>query len=180
MEYIDVLDENGNLTGKTKLKDEAHRDGIWHGASHVWIVNPEGQLLVQKRSVNKISHPNKWDISAAGHIEAGEKPIDAAIRETEEELGLKFTPDALEHLFDYKQQCVLNNGTFINNEYDSVYLVEIDVNLEKLKLQEEEISKIKLISQNELKEVLESDNQSFVKHNEEYEKLLEILHERFK
>lgn len=38
-EYFDLLDENGNKTGKTKLRNEVHRDGDWHKAVHIWIIN---------------------------------------------------------------------------------------------------------------------------------------------
>ena len=48
MEYLDILDENGNLTGEKKLRTEVHRDGDWHKAVHVWILNSKNQLLLQK------------------------------------------------------------------------------------------------------------------------------------
>ena len=53
MEYFDVLDENGNKTGKLKLRNEVHRDGDWHRGVHVWIINSFGELLLQRRSPNK-------------------------------------------------------------------------------------------------------------------------------
>ena len=72
MEYIDIFDENNNPTGKVKEKQQAHEDGNFHRTAHVWIINDKNELLLQKRSANKKSHPNCWDISGAGHIKAGE------------------------------------------------------------------------------------------------------------
>ncbi|MFQ9264942.1 MAG: NUDIX hydrolase [Clostridia bacterium] len=86
MEYIDIFDENNNPTGQIKEKEKAHEEGDFHRTAHVWIVNDKNELLLQKRSANKKSHPNCWDISGAGHIKAGESVIDGAIRELKEEL----------------------------------------------------------------------------------------------
>ena len=47
-EYFDILDENGNKTGKTKLRSEVHRDGDWHKAVHIWIINNKGDILLQR------------------------------------------------------------------------------------------------------------------------------------
>ena len=49
---------------------------------------PPGELFLQKRSPWKDKHPNKWDSSAAGHLDAGEDYETAARRELSEELGL--------------------------------------------------------------------------------------------
>ncbi len=87
MEYIDIFDENNNPTGEIKEKVQAHEDGEFHRTAHVWVINDNNELLLQKRSASKKSHPNCWDISGAGHIREGESVIDGAIRELKEELG---------------------------------------------------------------------------------------------
>ena len=89
MEYIDIFDENNNPIGEKKEKQQAHEDGNFHRTAHVWIINDKNELLLQKRSTRKKSHPNCWDISGAGHIKAGEAIIDGAIRELKEELGIE-------------------------------------------------------------------------------------------
>ena len=53
MEYIDILDEAGNLTGKTESREEVHKKGYWHRAINVFIINKDNQLLIQKRAANK-------------------------------------------------------------------------------------------------------------------------------
>ena len=45
-EYFDVLDSNGHKTGRIKLRSEVHRDGDWHRAVNIWIVNGGGCFLV--------------------------------------------------------------------------------------------------------------------------------------
>ncbi len=89
MEYFDILDKNGRKTGKTKLRKEVHKDGDWHGSVDIWILNDKKEILLQKRAKDKDSFPSLWELSCSGHIAAGEKNIKAAIRELEEEVGIK-------------------------------------------------------------------------------------------
>src|SRR5580700_3959092 len=110
MEYVDVLDSSGRPLGTTKPKSEVHRDGDWHGAAHVWILNRKGQILIQRRSPKKENWPNLWDVSVAGHISAGEAPVEAALREAQEELGVTLVPGECSHLFTVAEYLSLNNG----------------------------------------------------------------------
>ncbi len=142
-------------------------------------MNPKRELLLQKRSKTKEAHPGLWDISAAGHASAGDTSIKAAIRETEEELGLTLSENDFDYLFTVTQQVVLNNGTYINNEFNDVYLVKRDINQSELKLQKEEVSKIKFIAFEELEKIVKNDPANFVPHTEEYKKLFAELHKRY-
>lgn len=65
-ELVDICDENNNLHGIRKTTSEAHRAGLWHRASHVWIYNSKGEILLQLRAKEKLLYPDMWDISAAG------------------------------------------------------------------------------------------------------------------
>ena len=53
MEHIDILDKDGNKKGITKTKSEIHKNGDWHRASLVWIINSRNELLIQRRSPAK-------------------------------------------------------------------------------------------------------------------------------
>ena len=48
-EFIDVLDENGLLTGEIKTRSEIHKQGLWHRCIVVAIVNEKNQVLLQQR-----------------------------------------------------------------------------------------------------------------------------------
>lgn len=89
-EIFDIVDENGEPTGKTVPRSEAHRNGIRHRTAHVWLWRPAKggfEILLQKRSDDKDSFPGCYDISSAGHIPAGCDYITSALRELKEELG---------------------------------------------------------------------------------------------
>jgi len=52
-EYFDVLNENGEYTGQIESREKCHKEGLWHKAVTVFIINSKGQVLLQKRSSNK-------------------------------------------------------------------------------------------------------------------------------
>ena len=70
----------------------AHLEGSLHPTAHVWIIRKNEQsgydLLLQKRSACKDSNPGCYDVSSAGHVEAGDDYLPAALRELKEELGI--------------------------------------------------------------------------------------------
>lgn len=92
MEWLDVVDDQGNPTGETVERTKAHQKGIRHRTAHVWLMREHQgkvEILLQKRSAGKDSHPGCYDISSAGHIPAGVDWLSSARRELLEELGLK-------------------------------------------------------------------------------------------
>jgi len=143
-EMIDILDSKGNPTGTKLMKSEAHAKGLWHCAVHVWIFNSKGEILLQKRAMNKDSHPGLWDISSAGHVSAGETPEMSALRELEEELGIKAKPGDLKKLKVRISETEPKPG-FHNKEHDHVYLLRFDGNAKTLKIQKEELDEVKFI-----------------------------------
>jgi isopentenyl-diphosphate Delta-isomerase len=175
MEYVDVLDSSGHPVGSRKPKSEAHRDGDWHGAAHVWILNKERQILIQRRSPTKENYPNLWDVSVAGHISAGETPVEAALREAQEELGVVLVPAECRYLFTIAEQVALNNGSYLDNEYHHVFLVEKDLDVRDLKFSDGEVAEVKFVALEVLQTDLATGPGSFVPHQEEYQKLFEVL-----
>jgi isopentenyl-diphosphate delta-isomerase len=178
MEYIDLLDSLGRPTGKRKPKPDVHRDGDWHGAAHVWILNTKGQILIQRRSPTKENWPNLWDVSVAGHISAGEEPVQAARRETQEELGITLDPSEFRYLFTVAEQVALNNGNYVDNEDHHVFLVEKDLQVEDLIFSDGEVAEARFVALRELQTNLTTDPSRFVPHEEEYRKLFEALRNR--
>ena len=161
IERIDVLTPDGQPTGTQKPKDAIHRSGDWHRAAHVWILAPDGRILLQRRSLSKENNPGLWDVSAAGHLSAGESSVDAAVRETFEELGLRIVASDLRFLATLRESCVLNNRTYFDNELHDIFLLRRAVDVASLKLDPEEVAEVKWVDE------LRPDD-SFVPHAEEY------------
>ena len=173
MEYIDIIDEEGNKLGTKKTKKEVHEQGLWHRSVHIWVVNSKGEVLIQKRSPLMDNHPNEWDVSTAGHVSAGEDDITSAMRETEEEIGLKITPKDF-ILIGIVKQMSKREG-YINNEINPVYIIKMDLDPNKIIKQEEEVSEVKFIPYKELKNIIENKDPNFVKRPEEYKLLFDYL-----
>lgn len=161
-EYVDVLSEAGIPTGITKPKSAVHRDGDWHLAAHVWIVTPEGRLLLQRRALVKESWPGMWDISVAGHVSAGESAAEAVLREAREELGLVLSAAELTYLGRLRYQAVVNGGAYIENEYHEVYLARRDLDVATLTLDPLEVAEVRLVLPEEIARF------EVVPHPEEY------------
>ena len=96
-EAFDVVDESDHVLRQAS-RDEVHAQGLMHRAVHVLVFTRKGDCLLQKRSMLKDRLPGVWDSSAAGHLDAGEDYLSAAVRELEEELGLHVEPSQLEFL----------------------------------------------------------------------------------
>ena len=93
-EIFDVVDADDNVIGQA-TRSEVHAQNLLHRAASIFVFNTNGQLLLQKRSATKDQFPLCYTSSASGHLDAGETYEQAAIRELEEELGLKCPLDYL-------------------------------------------------------------------------------------
>lgn len=94
-----VYAANGSqVPGEGTNWEDAFAGGIPHGAAHVWLWKQEDDqtyLLFQKTAPKVEYKAGLLDISAAGHVDYGEDEIAAAVRETEEELGVNIKPGDL-------------------------------------------------------------------------------------
>lgn len=141
-ERIDIWDEHGNPTGRTAMKSEAHRQGWWHPTVHVWCYQPNGKVLLQQRDPSKETFPGLWDVSVAGHMETGESPGNAAVREIEEEIGLRVEVKNLESIGVFPEEHLHPQG-MIDREFHHCYLLEITAPLSDLKPQVGEVAGLK-------------------------------------
>ena len=95
-ELFPIVDEEGQVVGKA-TRGECHGGSrLLHPVVHLHVFNNAGELFLQKRPEWKDIQPGKWDTAVGGHIDLGETPEEALVREVREELGIKaFTPQRL-------------------------------------------------------------------------------------
>jgi isopentenyldiphosphate isomerase len=87
-EIFDIVNDLDEVIGQC-ARPEVHRLGHKHRAVHVLVFNSRGEVFLQKRSMKKDTFPGAWDSSASGHLCCGEDYDACAVRELEEEIGLK-------------------------------------------------------------------------------------------
>ena len=141
-ELLDILDESGLPTGEVVAKSEAHRLGLWHRCFHCWICgsDPGGSyLLLQRRAGTKDTWPGYLDVTAAGHLAAGEETLDG-LREVEEELGLRVEPERLVPLGTRRVEQKIPGGC--DRELHDVFLVSDATPPGDLRLQKEEVEAV--------------------------------------
>lgn len=147
-EKFDVLLENGEYSGKIETREICHKNGLWHKAVALFIINSKDEVLLQKRSEKKKLWPNLWDITAGGHVLAGEFGFEAIIREIKEELGTNITKNDILFLGASISSNV--KGEIINNHFNEYYIVNKDIDISKLVLQPEEVSEVKWFEKNDI------------------------------
>lgn len=88
-ELIEIVDENNRPLGIKKEKLQVHLDGDWHRNTQIWVLNQKGEILINQRSEKQYQNSGQWASFFGGHLMAGENYLQGALREIEEELGLK-------------------------------------------------------------------------------------------
>lgn len=144
-ELIDILDQHGRPTGQTALKSEAHKKGLFHPTVHVWFYTQKGKVLLQQRGRNKTTHPLLWDVSVAGHVGAGEDIRASAVREVQEEIGLKITAADLQKIGVFKS-VHKHPSALTDCEFHHTFICELKVPLGALNKQDSEVEALTLIS----------------------------------
>jgi isopentenyldiphosphate isomerase len=151
-ELIDIVDKNDVLTGVQKMKSVAQQDGSFHRISHNWIYNSAGEVLLQLRASEKLLYPDKWDISVAGHVSAGEDVVTSAQREIKEEIGIEVRRKDL--VLFKKMKVHRDFNGMDNNEIDYVYLCEYNGFIDNTKIQKEEVAEINFFPISKIKDNL--------------------------
>lgn len=125
-EQLAALDEQGKLLEYGVLRSRAHREGIWHRTVSIIVLNPYGEILLEKRSPHQDLFPGFYDIPG-GHVQFGRSPQVTAEEELREELHIALTskPIPLCEEDGIEERVVLPEKGIINLERKTVYLVEI-------------------------------------------------------
>lgn len=159
MEFVDIYDKNGNLTGVVKARNEPLLPGEYVMAVGIWIINDAGQIFLTKRSPEKRYMPNKWE-NPAGHVQAGEDCTDAIIRELFEETGVTVQKEWMTFL----------GGSQSAYGFGRDYGVRMNFSLRAVKLQPGETCDAKWVEREEFWRMAESGEvaSSVIDHMQDY------------
>ncbi len=121
MEQVILVDHNDTPTGvEEKLK--AHESALLHRAFSVFVFNCKGELMLQRRALQKYHSPGLWTNTCCSHPRPGEITIAAAHRRLKEEMGFDCE---LEWKFSFIYRALFDNG-LTEHEFDHVFFGTYD------------------------------------------------------
>lgn len=103
-EWVPLVNEQGKVTGQAPRSKVHNGSKLLHPVVHLHVLNKNGSILLQKRPVDKLIQPGKWDTAVGGHISAGETLEQALKKEVFEEIGLKGFSAKLQKVYKWESE----------------------------------------------------------------------------
>ena len=150
-EKIAIVDEKDRIIGEATL-DEAHGKGLLHREALVYLIAGK-KVLLQKRQDNHL-----WDHSAAGHMAKNEGYLEAAKRETEEELGIKIEEKELKKIC--KERIEITSHKKFNRRFVTVFLLRKEIPIEDFHIDPKEVEAVQYFSREEIDKILDMTGKS--------------------
>ena len=148
-EYFYVVDEDDNVIGAAS-REECHSNAkLIHRSVYIFLVNSRGEILIQRRSVNKDLYPGFYTASATGHVNYGEDYDIAAKRELREELGV----DA-----PLRRLCKVKSFSDVEREISMVYVCRYDG---PIRFDRNEIDEVVFMSIDDIERSLKTGDKKF-------------------
>jgi len=116
-EQVILVNQDNEQIG-TMPKMEAHEKALLHRAFSVFIINDNGDVMLQQRAASKYHSPLLWTNTCCSHQREGESNLDAGKRRLQEEMGFQVE---LKELFSFIYKAPFDNG-LTEHEYDHVML----------------------------------------------------------
>ena len=146
-EFMDLYDENKNLTGEKKFRRKGEKLNVPNGKYTVvvlaFIENSKGEFLFQMTSKRK---KNVW-ATTGGHVKSGQTSKDAILEEIKEELGIELNENEVQFFKTYKYE----------NAFKDVFYIKKDVDIDKLNYEEDEVEYVKYLTKDEILNLINSN-----------------------
>ncbi|MBU0613628.1 NUDIX domain-containing protein [Patescibacteria group bacterium] len=158
---LSIVDEGDNTIGQDS-RENIHKKGLLHREVHVWIYNKKGEILFQKRSLTKDTFPGLLDASVGGHVEIGDGYEKSAIKELEEEVGIKTSISDLLFITKTRSKSYDIITKMTNNTIRFIYAYEFNDNLKKLQIEKGETINLEFWTQKKIFSISEKDKEKFI------------------
>ena len=144
MELWDLFDSERRPLNRTHVRGEAFAEGEYYVCAEVWIRNSKGEFLITKRHPDKKSG-NLWEFTGGGTL-AGESTLQSAIREMQEETGIRAEESELSLFATYRHK----------NYFLDLFLLNKDVEISEVVLQPQETVDAKWASESTILQMIEN------------------------
>lgn len=145
MEILDLYTKDRIRTGENMVRGTKVPENRYRLIVHICIFNSKGQMLIQQRQPFKTGWSNMWDVTVGGSATLGDDSSMAATRELFEEIGYK------ESFENIRPALTIN----FSEGFDDFYLIEREVDIDKLNLQYEEVQQVKWATKEEIHKLLD-------------------------
>ncbi len=143
MEYLDIYNEKKEKLNKKIKRGNKLLDNEHILVAVIFIENSKGKYLIQKTSKEK----GEKYATTGGHVLSGETPKTAIIRETKEELGLDVSNENIIYIGDL----------LFGIPFGEIYYLKKDLDIAKLKLQQEEVEQVEYLTKTEILKLIETE-----------------------
>ena len=134
-EVWDILDENGNVTGRLHERGKPMQKGDYHLVVQVWIMNSKGEFLISRRALGEGWWVGMWQTTGGCAI-AGDDSLKTALKETREEIGITLDPKNGQRFKRYSESHKNDDG----NVFIDVWLFRQDVDITTVVFEPKETS----------------------------------------
>jgi isopentenyldiphosphate isomerase len=145
-EWVPLVDEQGKVIGQAPRSRVHNGSKLLHPVVHLHVLNKNGAILLQKRPMNKLIQPGKWDTAAGGHISAGETLEQALRKEAQEEIGLSDFSATLQQVYKWESEV----------EAELVYLFTTH-DFKNVGIQSDEVDELRFWTRKQLEHNLQKD-----------------------
>ena len=171
-EYLTIVNSQNEETPIEADKETIHNHGLRHRHALAWVMNYQGEILLQKRATKK--NNGRWE-RVGGHVSAGETAEETIAREVKEELGIE-VPE-----YQLKPVSMQKKDTKKSKNFTYEFFFVINNKIEDLKIQEREISEAKYFTIEELQEIKKRKEPNYLFSDwddETFEEVMNSLKER--
>lgn len=132
---LDIVNEHDEVIGRAE-RDEVHRVGLVCRLVYVCFYTPDGNVILQRRSLTKKNDPGKLTTTVSGHVASGQNYLQAALRESLEETGIEINQDNLTHLGTVRADYV--QGAYLSSAMRGLFAYRFTGELNDLKVEDGE------------------------------------------
>jgi isopentenyldiphosphate isomerase len=134
-EQLEIVNENDEVIGLESRKT-IHQKGLLHREIHIWFMTPAREILFQHRAKDKDTYPDKLDATVGGHVEPGMSYEATALKEGEEETGIKLDLSKLKLVKKMRKESFDEATGLTNNTIRSQYVYLFDGSIDDLQVED--------------------------------------------
>ncbi len=158
---LNIVNENDEIIGQETRKN-IHQNGLLHREIHVYFITPNREVIFQHRAKDKDAFPDLLDATVGGHVEIGDSYEQTAIKEAEEETGIKIKISDLIPLGKVRKYFPDKTTDIINNCFNSRYIYIYSGNIEDLRVEPGKSLGFEIYSLEKLSALSDSEKARFI------------------